>query len=240
MLAIFFSTDIVGFYSLGFGILQLPMSLVGSAIGQVFFQHSAEAYKQGRLAPLVDETFHRLVLLGLFPMLTLTLVGKSLAVVAFGQAWAEAGIYTQILGVWAFFWFISSPMSNLFFVLEKQEFLLRINILLLITRLISLGLGGYLGSARLSLLLFAGTGILVYGYLCVSILIYSGATWARIGSIFLQAFSYFLPFGIVLFFSVFLYPDNWVVSVVTLLSLITYGVILWIKKPEFIRSLVRR
>ena len=240
MLAIFFSADIVGFYALGFRILQLPMSLVGTAISQVFFQRSSEAHKHGKLAPVVDEAFHRLVLLGLFPMLTLTVVGKTLAVVAFGEAWAEAGVYTQILGIWAFFWFISTPMSNLFFVLEKQEFLLRINVLLLITRLISLGLGGYLGSARIALMLFAGTGVLVYGYLCISILMHSGTALPRIGSIFLQALYYFLPFGITLFLLVILYPNSLIVVAAALASFVAYSGILWFRQPELVRGLVRR
>jgi O-antigen/teichoic acid export membrane protein len=240
MLAIFFSADIVGFYALGFRILQLPMSLVGTAIGQVFFQRSAEAYKEGHLASVVDEAFHRLVLLGLFPMLTLTLVGKAFAVIFFGEAWAEAGVYTQILGIWAFFWFISTPLSNLFYILEKQEFLLRINILLLVTRLVSLGLGGYLGSPRLALILFSGTGILVYGYLCGSILVYSGASWRRIGTIFLQAFSYFLPFGIILSLLIIVDQSFWLIGAATLASFFAYGVILWWGQPALIRSLVRR
>jgi O-antigen/teichoic acid export membrane protein len=240
MLAIFFSADIVGHYALGFRILQLPMSLVGTAISQVFFQRSSQAHKQGKLAPLVDEAFHRLVLLGLFPMLTLTIVGKTLAVVAFGETWAEAGVYTQILGIWAFFWFISTPMSNLFFVLEKQEFLLRINVLLLITRLIALGLGGYLGSARLALILFAGTGVFVYGYLCISILMHSGTAWLRIGSIFLQALTYFLPFGVILFVLVNLYPNNPIVIVATFVSFVAYGTVLWFRQPDLVRGLIQR
>jgi O-antigen/teichoic acid export membrane protein len=240
MLAFFFSTDIVGFYSLGFRVLQLPMSLIGGAIGQVFFQHSAVAHVQGKLTPLIDETFHRLVLLGLFPMLTLTIVGKSLAGVFFGEAWAEAGVYIQILGIWAFAWFISAPLSNLYFVLEKQEFLLKIHLLHFVTRLISLGLGGYLGSARLALALFAGSGILVYGYLSLSILIYSGASWDRIKSIFFQAVTYFLPFGIPLFLIVVLDLGDLAVSIAAGVSFFVYGLLLWHKQPALIKSLVLR
>jgi O-antigen/teichoic acid export membrane protein len=41
MLAGFFSTSVAGFYSLGFRVLAMPMSLVGGAIAQVFFQRAA-------------------------------------------------------------------------------------------------------------------------------------------------------------------------------------------------------
>jgi len=40
LLAAFFSPTIVGFYSLGFRLLQMPMSLIGSSISQVFFQRA--------------------------------------------------------------------------------------------------------------------------------------------------------------------------------------------------------
>jgi O-antigen/teichoic acid export membrane protein len=240
MLAIFFSADIVGFYALGFRILQLPMSLVGSAIGQVFFQRSSEAHAQGKLALVVDEAFHRLVLLGLFPMLTLTLVGRTLAVVFFGEAWAEAGIYTQLLSIWAFFWFISTPMSSLYLVLEKQEFHLKITMFLFLSRLASLGFGGYLGSARLALLLFAGTGILIYGYLGAAILMQSRISFHRIGSIFLQAITYFFPFGILLATLIKSGQNGWIVVGATILSFLGYGLILWYRQPDVVRGLVRR
>jgi O-antigen/teichoic acid export membrane protein len=216
------------------------MSLVGTAISQVFYQRGAEAHAQGRLAPLVDEAFNRLVLLGLFPMLALTLVGGRLATMVFGNAWTEAGVYTQILGIWAFFWFISQPMSNLFMILEKQEFHLKINILLFITRLVSLGLGGYLGSPRLALVFFAITGILVYGYLSASILVYSGTSWHRIWSILVQALSYFIPFGIVLVGELMLDLNNWIIALTTLVGLAAYGFIVWRRHPETVRGLVRR
>jgi O-antigen/teichoic acid export membrane protein len=114
LLSAFFSSTIVGYYSLGFRILQVPMSLIGSAIGQVFFQRAAESSVKGTLAHLVEEVFSRLVVLGLFPMFMLTIIGKDLFTFLFGTNWAEAGVYAQILSVWAFFWFVSAPMNTLF------------------------------------------------------------------------------------------------------------------------------
>lgn len=164
MLGLFFSPAAVGLYALGFRILQMPMSLVGSAISQVFIQQAARAKSAGALPPLVEGLMDRLGSVALFPLLIIGIAGESLYASIFGQAWAEAGVYAQILSAWAFIWFVSSPMSTLFSVLERQEFGLKLNFFLLVTRVISLSVGGYFESIRLALLLFSATGILVYGY----------------------------------------------------------------------------
>ena len=130
------------------------MGMVGSAIGQVFFQRASEAHLHGGLADLVTNVFRRLVSFGLFPLLILTVIGKELFVLAFGNEWSEAGVFVQIMSPWLFFVLISSPLSTLPLVLEKQQVMLKINIVIFVTRLASLSVGGYLGSARMGLFLF--------------------------------------------------------------------------------------
>ena len=43
ILTMYFNPTIVGYYALGLMVLQLPLSLIGSAVTQVFFQKAAEA-----------------------------------------------------------------------------------------------------------------------------------------------------------------------------------------------------
>lgn len=195
LLSAFFSSTVVGYYSLGFRILQLPMNLIGSAIAQVFYPRAAEAHQQGDLSVLVENTFHRLVLVGLFPMLTLTLTGRDLFTIFFGPEWAEAGSYAQILSIWAFVWFISSPLSTIFNVLEKQERMLRWNIANFLTRFLSLWTGGMLQEPRISIFLFAATGIFVYGYINYSILSTAGVPLRNVIRILAKNVLLFLPAG---------------------------------------------
>lgn len=183
LLAYFFSPVVVGFYSLGFRLLELPMSFIGSSISQVFFQRASEAKSEGTLASLVENVFKLLVMIGIFPILTLTIVGKDIFSVIFGNVWIEAGVYVQILSIWTFFWFISSPISTLWIILEKQEFGFKITFLNFITRFISLWVGGLLNNVYIGLLLFAFSGIFVYGYLCIKMMISSGVKLYAIKSI---------------------------------------------------------
>jgi len=197
-LTAFFSPAVTGFYALGNRVLRLPMNLLGSSLGQVFYQRATEDHQQGILPVFVESTFGRLVSYGLFPMLILAIIGRDLFTVVFGSQWAEAGTYTQILSIWTFFWFVSSPLSTLYYVLEKQDFFLKLNVAIIVTRAVSLGIGGYLGSARLALALFAASGIVVYGYLGLFIVAASGVPWKRIFTILGFHFLLFVPTGIVL------------------------------------------
>ena len=166
ILAFYFSPKIVGFYALGRTVLGMPMSLIGSAVSQVFFQKASEAHNHtGNLSEVVEKVFKRLVSFGIFPILLITLIGEDIFVVVFGARWAEAGVYMQILGLWIFFQFISSPISTLFAVLEKQHYGLFFNGILFGTRVASLIFGGITGDVRFTLCLFAGTGVVSYCFL---------------------------------------------------------------------------
>ena len=198
ILAAFFEPAIVGFYSLGFRLLQLPMNFIGGSISQVFFQRASRALSEGTLPSLVENVFRILVIVGMFPILILAIVGSDVFTVIFGRAWAEAGVYTQILGLWAFVWFISSPLSTIYLVVEEQHFGFQYNFFNLTTRLVSLTIGGMLGSARMALILFSISGIFVYGYLCLKMMFYSGVKTSRALKIVFSNFILFVPAGCVL------------------------------------------
>lgn len=222
LLAAFFSTTVAGFYALGDRLLKVPMSLIGASIAQVFFQRAASAKRDGTLSVLVETLFERLVAIGLFPLLLLTFIGSDLFAVVFGKDWEEAGVYVQILSIWTFFWFISSPLSTLFSVLEKQEFLFVWNAINLVTRFISLIIGGVLQNARMALAIFAISGIIAYGYLSLAIMVRAGV---RRLTVFRILFSYLMkiaPVGLILLFMSFFSDDVWITIGVSVLLLIGY------------------
>ncbi|MBN1542350.1 oligosaccharide flippase family protein [candidate division KSB1 bacterium] len=162
-----FGLEIAGFYAIGERVIRLPMNVVGRAIAQVFFQQGAEAHRAGKMHDIYCQTLRMLSVLGLMPTLILSLAGRDLFSVILGSQWAEAGLYVQILALWAFVWFLASPLSTIISITEKQEKSLLFNILILGTRLISLIIGGVLHSPRLALILFSVTGILSYGWLLI-------------------------------------------------------------------------
>ncbi len=177
VLAAYFASTVVGYYALAFRILALPMSLLGVAIGQVFFRRAVIARDSGELDEVVRGVFSVLVNLGLVPFAVLTVAGRDIFVVAFGSPWAEAGVYTQILAIFTLVWFISTPLGSLYLVLARQGQLAWLNGIILVSRFGSLVIGGWLGNARLGLALCAVSGVLVYGYMNQHIMTLSGVPW---------------------------------------------------------------
>lgn len=170
LLAYFFSSAIVGFYALGYRLISKPMSLIGGAVSQVFFQRAAVAKNDGTLPSVVKNTFMRLSSIGSFPLILVIVIGKDIFSVVFGNQWAEAGVYAQILAPWILFVFLGSPISTLFSVLEMQGRFLLFNSVLFVTRLASLIAGGLAKSVFIALVLYAGTGTIMWIGLCVYML----------------------------------------------------------------------
>jgi lipopolysaccharide exporter len=198
LLAYFFSTTIVGYYSLAMMMVQIPMSLVGSAISQVFFQRAVEAKNDRTLIPLVENIFELLIILGLFPMLVLSLIGGDLFSLVFSAKWIVAGYFTQIFALWAFVWFVSSPISNLILVFEKQRYGLYFNFFIFVTRVIAICIGGLMGNPYIAIALFSISGIFVYGYLTLYCLDISGVTLRKVFKIILSAIRMLIPFIIII------------------------------------------
>jgi len=189
ILSAFFSAKVVGYYALGMNVLQLPMLLVGNAIAQVFFQRAAEARHDGSLAQVVESTFLRLSLVGVFPILLLASLGKEIFIVVFGLPWAEAGVYVQILALWTFITFITGPICALFSVMERQGTFLGFNLLLLLARAAALTAGAVSGDPRVALALFALVGVVIWSGICFWLLKVAGIS---IGGILMSLGRYVL------------------------------------------------
>lgn len=238
LLAFYFSPVVVGLYSLGFIVLQTPFRLVGAAISQVFLQRASVAAKDGTLGPLTENMVIVLIKLGLLPMLLLSIVGATLFSVFFGEQWAEAGVYAQILSVFIFVNFVSDPLHHLWVVLERQGFGLKFNVVNIITRLFALMLGGILGDARLAILLFAVTGIGTYSYVSYRITLFSGARWKTIIRAILIGIIRFIPAGIFLIALQMTGVNQIVILLATGGILLMYGAYIYTKDP-MIRNLPR-
>ena len=199
VLAVYFSPIVVGYYALSRAVIGVPMNIIGGAIAQVFYQKACDAKNIGESAEIVETVYRGLVAVGLFPMLLICLIGQDLFSVVFGHNWSEAGLYTQILAPWMFFAFVSSPLSTLFAVFERQGSALFVHAAIFLTRLISLYIGGVLGNVYIAIGLFSMTGVFVYGGLSVWNMKLANVPTYLFLSILLKYFLYFLPVGLGLF-----------------------------------------
>lgn len=161
LFGVLYSPAIVGLYHLGKRLLQQPSAFVGDSVAQVYLQKASEQVSHRRML-LADLTKVTLTLfgLGLLPFAILTIFGESLFAWGFGENWAEAGLYVQILAPFVFVRFINSPASTVWVVLQKLREQFILNLLLTGARLAAILLGWILYESPLaSLALFSAVGV---------------------------------------------------------------------------------
>jgi lipopolysaccharide exporter len=239
LLGAFFSPIISGYYALGMRTLQFPMNFIGNALFQVSFQRAAEAKDKDSISSLVENVFHILLIIGMVPILILALIGADFFSVVFGAQWREAGVYVQILSVWMLFWFLSSPLSMIFDVLEKQALDLKLNIVLLVTRIMSLVIGGLYGGPILALILFSFTGVLAYGTILVVILKTSSVNLVKIGKSIGANFLLFIPIAVILIIMKFLALSSIIIVLISGIALIIYYAYVMKTDPQ-VTALVKK
>lgn len=162
LLGYFFAPAIVGYYALGHRVLSMPMGVIGGSIAQAFFPRATEAKRSGNLDKITFEIFQQLLTIGLVPILLIAIVAPELFSLIFGHRWFEAGVYAQWLCLWIIFQFISSPISTIIDILEKQQLGLIYNIFLFTGRILALCIGGLFQNPLLAVKLLGLVGALMY------------------------------------------------------------------------------
>lgn len=163
LIAFYFSSSVVGAFSMAQNALVLPSSIVGTAIGQVFTQKAAEARYDGSLASLTARTLELLAKIGIFPILLASFLAPQLFPVILGEKWEEAGRLASLLGPWIAMNFIYSPISTLYTTLMLQRAGLIFVSVYTAARLGSVMLGANSPHFAVLLLSLSGTLMLLIG-----------------------------------------------------------------------------
>ena len=152
----YYSVSIAGYYALANRLLQIPLGIINSSVGQVFFMSSKEEKESGNINVLVAKTLSRLIMIAFFPIIIISLIGSDIFQIVFGIEWYEAGLYAQSLSLWCFSAILVGPLSHLVNIYEKQNIGLIINVIRMLARTGSLFVGVFfMGSPLLTLTLFS-------------------------------------------------------------------------------------
>ena len=164
LLSALFNTAAAGFFTLTQRVMAAPMSLIANALGDVFRQEASQAYiHQGQCKVIYQKTFKRLLLISVVPFTIFFFAAPALFSWVFGEQWRVAGEYAQILTPMAFLQFITSPLSSMFMIAEKQRLDLFWQIFLLLLVVISFVLGRFFSNAADALRIFSSAYCLAYG-----------------------------------------------------------------------------
>lgn len=196
LLGYFFSPAVVGFYALGQRVLSLPMGVIGSSIAQVFYPRAAKADREGDLSKVTLDMFERLLAIGFVPLMLIAVVAPDLFALVFGERWWTAGEYVRWMSLWLFFQFVSSPLSTLYYVMGRQSNLLTFNVIMFVTRLLVIIVGGLRGDVLLTIIFMGITGTVLYALLCMHITKVAGIHFAKILLVIFKRVMYSVPYGL--------------------------------------------
>ena len=132
LISSFFSVVTLGFYSLVQRMLGIPSALIGKSIGQVFYEEGVTLkHQKGEISDLFNRTLKKLIFIGFPLFFTLFWTVKPLFALIFGEDWAIAGEYAQIVIPMFFIRFVVASLSLVYdmFGALRAELLLQIVIL---------------------------------------------------------------------------------------------------------------
>ena len=142
LLSSFFAYSNVGLYFHAHKIMSLPLGFIGRAIGQVFFKQAADYEKEdSNIRELTASVVKKLFYIIVVPLSFVAVFGDILFSIIFGEQWLKAGVYAQVIAPWILINFITSPISFIFELYQKQSAFTAFNFFLLFFRLLSFLVG---------------------------------------------------------------------------------------------------
>ncbi len=152
----------LGYYSFTTKVLKTPLGLIGSAVGQVFYQRASEtANEGGDLRALMRGVVKQLSVIAVPMCVVLLAAGPPLFGLVFGASWRPAGTYAQILGPWLALNFVVSPIAVIYVIKGRQKMALLLGALDCLAKCIALGIGLLMHSVLAGLIGMSIAGVVV-------------------------------------------------------------------------------
>lgn len=181
ILSFFYPKSYIGGYSIVVQLLILPISFIGSAMGKVYYQQISS---EGTFDSLKKSTLYVLkilIFLSFIPSLFIALGGDKLIVWFLGSDWKMAGIIALCLTSWSVPTILTEPLKFSFRYLNRQNVLLKFEVLYFICTLGGLTLGCVYGlQMPIVILLYALTCAIVRFCLFAAILKQTDTKWSMI------------------------------------------------------------
>lgn len=125
ILSLYFDKASIGCFSIVLQLLLMPMSLIGSAIGKVYYQRLSNLNgNPNDISNTTHEVLRILVVISILPLLFIACGGDKLIILFLGSKWQTAGNVALCLALWSFPTILTQPLLPLFRILYKQRTLL--------------------------------------------------------------------------------------------------------------------
>lgn len=100
-----------GYLMLGMYAMQVPMSLIGNAVSQVYMSQGAEEARAGTLGRFTVDVLSGLIKTGVGPLICVSIAAPGLFELVFGRDWIRAGVLVGWMCPWFVMQFLASPVS---------------------------------------------------------------------------------------------------------------------------------
>lgn len=135
-----FTESVFGSFDHAFRTLKLPLVVVGSAMGQAFYQKCSElANENKQIYPLVRKTVLGLAAISLLPFGVIYFFGEPIYAFVFSEEWRFSGQVAEMLVPWLMINFVASPVSTIPLVINKQKLFFYLGLLNVVIQLFGFG-----------------------------------------------------------------------------------------------------
>ena len=163
MIASYAGMEATGFLDNANRLTYLPLSMVAMASSQVFFERIARVKRdKTQSAEMSHQLVNFLFFLAVLPVSILFVFGDDIFSFILGAQWKDAGVYAQILILFYFSIFLTSPFSSAFEAYQKLKQQLIYNLVFLVcTSLAMWWAYEFYGLTTKALLAYAGTALIL-------------------------------------------------------------------------------
>ena len=121
----FFGVEILGYYSVCMRVLNIPVNLLASSIGKVYYQTAAEMKKKGQeVGNFTFRNIKRAMYVAIAPMVVIMSFGDIVCTLFLGNDYVITGNLSRIIVFMTFFQFLMMATQGITIVLEKQQYAL--------------------------------------------------------------------------------------------------------------------
>ncbi|WP_424043137.1 oligosaccharide flippase family protein [Prevotella denticola] len=187
-----FNKATIGSYSIILQLLLLPMTIIGSAIGRIYYEQLCSDETKDNRLKIQQRTIQvgKVVsLISFLPMLFLACGGDKLIVLFLGSKWTISGGVALCLAFWSFPTILTQPLIPLFRYLNKQRILFYYNSLYAIISIGTIIAGCNMSNNIYHILTF-------YTFTCSSVNLAMFFHVLRLANISTQVLKKYIPFWI--------------------------------------------
>ena len=187
VIVVFTGSAELGLLALAMRIMQAPISLVGTAVSQVFYSQAVEENRTGKLAEFTASILGGLIKIGWGPLLFAAIVAPTLFPAIFGTEWRRAGELLAWVTPWYMLQFITYPISLVLHVTGNLRVSLVLQLFGLAFRISTVLVAGILVSGADVSAWYAVSGAIFYSIYFVVVARVAELEWRQLLAKFVAA-----------------------------------------------------